>query len=54
MKYKVVEKEKENAVHCICDTKEGAERWIKVNAPEYIEKGFFMDKSLTKNSFKII
>lgn len=54
MKYKVVEKENNNAVHCICDSKERAERWITINAVEYCEKGYFTNKNLTKESFKII
>jgi hypothetical protein len=52
-KYKVIEKKNRLAVHAICSSKESAERWIKVLAPEYVAKGYFMDKTLTKNSFKV-
>jgi hypothetical protein len=51
--YKVIEKLNPLAVHCICDTLERAEHWIKVNAPEYVAKGYFMDKTLTADSFTI-
>ncbi len=52
--FKVVEKDNHLAVHCICDTMERAEQWINVNAVEYCKKGYFMDKSLTPESFTII
>jgi hypothetical protein len=51
--FKVVEKDNPLAVHCICDTMERAERWINVNAVEYCQKGYFMDKTLTPESFTI-
>jgi len=51
--YKIIEKSKPLAVHCICDTKERAEHWLHVLAPEYCAKGYFMDKTLTPNSFTI-
>lgn len=54
MKFKVIEVNNPLAVHCIAYTKERAEHWIKVKAPIYIEKGYFMNKELTKESFKII
>lgn len=53
MKYIVIEKSNPLAVHCICDTRERAERWIAVHAPEYVRKGYFMDKTLTADSFTI-
>lgn len=51
--YKVIEKLNPLAVHAHCDTLEGAERWIRVNAPSYVAKGYFMDKTLTADSFTI-
>ena len=51
--FKVIEKNNPNAVHCICHSRERAERWIAVNAPEYCRKGYFMDKTLTADSFTI-
>ena len=53
MKYIIVEKANPLAVHCICDARERAQRWIDVNAPEYVAKGYFMDKTLTADSFTI-
>ena len=53
MKYKIVEKENPLAVHAICSTLAGAEYWIKNKAPEYVKRGFFMDKTLTENCFEI-
>ena len=51
--FKVIEKLNPLAVHCICDTLARAENWINVLAPEYCAKGFFMDKTLTHDSFTI-
>lgn len=51
--YKIVEKNNPLAVHCICDTLDRAEDWINVKAPEYCQKGYFMDKTLTPDSFTI-
>lgn len=51
--YQVVEKLNPLVVHAICDNFEGAQRWIAINAPEYIAKGYFMNKSLTVDSFTI-
>ena len=52
--YKIVEKANPLAVHAHCDTKESAERWIKINAVKYCAKGYFMNKSLTPDSFKVM
>lgn len=49
----VVEKSNHLHVHAHCSTKESAERWIAVNAVEMCAKGYFMDKSLTPQSFEI-
>lgn len=51
--FKVVEKKNHLAVHALCSYKVEAERWIKENAPIYCAKGFFMDKTLTSDSFII-
>lgn len=53
MTFKVIEKQNANAVHAICDTRERAEYWINVKAPEYAANGYFMDKTLTADSFTI-
>jgi hypothetical protein len=54
MKFYVVEKLNPLAVHAICDLKERAQHWIDTNAVQYCELGYFMDKTLTPDSFKII
>jgi hypothetical protein len=51
--YYVIEKNNPLAVHVHCNTLERAELWIKEKAPVYCAKGFFMDKTLTKDSFTI-
>jgi hypothetical protein len=51
--FKVIEKNNPLAVHCVCDSKERAENWINNLAPEYCKKGYFMDKTLTLDSFTI-
>lgn len=53
MKFLVIEKQNRLAVHAICDTLERAQNWIDTKAPEYVRKGYFMDKSLTADSFTI-
>ena len=53
MTFKVIEKQNPLAVHAICDTRERAQFWIDTKTPEYIAKGYFMDKTLTADSFTI-
>lgn len=52
--FKVVEKQNPLAVHCICDSLERAQHWINRLAPVYVTRGFFVDKSLTPDSFTIV
>jgi len=51
--FKVVEKKNPLAVHAICCTRERAQHWIDVLAPQYVARGLFMDKTLTADSFEI-
>ena len=51
--YNIVEKANPLHLHAICDTRESAERWLAVNAVNDCAKGYFMDKSLTPDSFTI-
>ena len=51
--FKVIEKNNPLAVHCVCDTLERAQHWIDKIAPEYCKKGYFMNKTLTPDSFTI-
>lgn len=50
----MVEKANHLAVHGIFSSMSGGERHLKEVVPDYIERGFFMDKSLTIDSFEII
>lgn len=52
--FTIVEKKNQLAVHAHCCTRESAQRWIDVNAPLYCAKGYFMDKTLTPDSFEIV
>lgn len=52
--FKLVEKANPLAVHGHFDTKERAERHLSVSIPEYCARGFFMDKTLTPESFEIV
>ena len=49
----IVEKKNHLAVHAHCNSLERAQYWINVKAVEYCEKGYFMDKTLTPESFEI-
>ena len=51
--FKVVEKKNHYAVHVVCPSRDAAEWWINVEAPIYCARGYFMDKTLTPNSFII-
>jgi hypothetical protein len=52
--FSVVEKKNPLAVHAHCITRESAQRWIDVNAPDYVAKGYFMDKTLTPADFMVV
>lgn len=51
--YYIIEKNNPLAIHAQCYTKERAEFWLNEKAPLYCAKGYFMDKTLTVNSFII-
>jgi hypothetical protein len=53
MKYLIVEKQNQHAVHAHCDTKEGAERYLKETVPLHVKEGYYVDKTLTADSFEI-
>jgi len=48
--FKVVEKENNNAIHCITWSKERGLKWIE----KYGNSRTFDDKTLTKESFEVI
>lgn len=52
-KYKIVEKKNPLAVHALFDSLQRAERHLNEVIPEYVKRGFFMDKTLTENCFEI-
>ena len=52
--FEIREKLNPLALHAICETLERAQRWIGVNAVEYCANGYFMDKTLTQDSFVIV
>jgi hypothetical protein len=49
-KYKVVEKNNPNAVHCLTWSLERGKQWIE----KYGDSGMFTNKSLTKDSFEVV
>lgn len=53
MPFKIVEKKNNLAVHAHCLSLASAQNWISENAVEYCKKGYFMDKTLTPDSFEI-
>lgn len=52
-RFYVVQKNDQNAIHAVCSTREGAQKWIDEFAPVYVQRGFFSDKTLTAESFEI-
>lgn len=51
--FKIVEKKNPLAVHGYFISRETAERHLSQTIPDYVARGFFMDKTLTAKSFKI-
>lgn len=49
-KYKVIEKNNPNAVHCYTWSEERGGGWIE----KYGDSKMFMDESLNKESFKVV
>lgn len=54
MKYALVEKLNPKAIHGIFESLDRAERHLRDTVPEYVRKGYFVDKSLTADSFEIV
>ena len=50
----IYEKENHFALHGIFDSFERAERHLKEVIPGYVEKSYFMDKTLTADSFCVL
>lgn len=53
MTYKIVEKKNLLAVHGLFHSLERAQNHLANVIPEYVRKGYYMDKTLTKDCFTI-
>ena len=53
-KFSIVEKANRLAVHGLFATRERAERHLKEVIPVYVERGYFMDKTLSADDFEIL
>lgn len=54
MEYAIVEKNNHLAVHSYHYSYESAEKHLRETVPSYCARGFYMDKTLTPESFEII
>lgn len=54
MRYYIVEKKNHNALYAILDYRENADHYLRETLPEYIRRGYLMDKSLSADDFEII
>jgi hypothetical protein len=54
MSFALVERDNHLAVHGLFDSRERAEYHLAQNVPAYCARGYFMDKTLTPDSFIII
>ena len=54
MEYAIVEKANRLAVHGIFDTRERADAFLAGTIPIHVARGYFMDKTLCKDSFEVI
>ncbi len=52
--FAVVEKKNHLAIHSLFYSREAAEKFVKDIIPEYVKNGYYMDKTLTKDSFEVI
>ena len=53
-RFKLVEKANHLAVHGLFYSKETAEAFLRDTVPEYIRRGYYMDKTLRPCDFEII
>lgn len=53
-RFALVEKVNHLAVHGLFYTRERAEEFLRLTVPEYCRKSFYMDKTLTPDSFEVI
>lgn len=52
--YRLIEKKHPLHLHGIFDDLASAERHLKETIPEYVRKGYFMDKTLRPDDFIIV
>lgn len=52
--FTLIEKQNPLAVHGVFETLERAEKHLADNIPVYVARGYFMDKTLTADSFEIM
>lgn len=52
--YAIVERKDHLAVHSIFDSRDRAKRHLKEVIPEYVARGYYMDKTLRPKDFEII
>jgi len=52
--FKIVEKKDIHAVHAICDSLEEAENHLANVIPEYVGRGYYMDKTLKADDFMVV
>jgi len=50
----MVEKADHHAVHALFVSKERGEQFLADAVPDYCRRGFYMDKTLTPDSFEIM
>ena len=49
----MIEKKNKLAIHAIFDSKESGERFLHEVVPDYVRRGFYIDKTLTEKDFEI-
>ena len=52
--FKIVEKNDHNAVHGLFTSRSSAQHHLDKVIPDYVRRGYFQDKTLTKDSFEIL
>lgn len=53
-KFAIVEKQNHLHEHALFSSRETAERFLRETIPEYVKRGYYMDKTLTADSFEVI
>ena len=54
MTFAIVEKKNHLHLHMLCDYKERAEYHLINTIPEYVARGYYMDKTLIASDFEVI